>query len=70
MREMMQTQGHGVGGQVQSELVEIRDLISENQEQIIGSRDQLWAHAQTMEKHIDFLRTQLNELKAQVLPPP
>ena len=41
MREMMQTQGYGVEGQVQSELVEIRDLISENQEQIIGSRDQL-----------------------------
>lgn len=69
MRDMMQTQGQGVGAQIQGELVEIRDQISENREQIIGSRDQLWAHAQTMEENIDFLSAQLDELKARVLSP-
>ena len=69
MRRMMQTQGEGVGEQVQEGFTGLREELTAHREHVNDTQEQIWAHAQFLEENIDLLGVNLSEIKAQLAGP-
>jgi len=69
MRRMMQTQGEGVGEQVQQGFTGLREELTAHREHVSDTQEQIWAHAQFLEENIDLLGVKLSEIKAQLAGP-
>jgi hypothetical protein len=69
MRRVMQTQGEGVGEQVQEGFTGLREELTAHREHVNDTQEQIWAHAQFLEENIDLLGVKLSEIKAQMAGP-